>query len=182
MLEAPLALSDTLCWPWFDFSVKFLSFPTEAQLHNTHSLIHFSLIHIALVSLLNSLPPSYLQRLTNRTRAHGCCFSDTQSATYLRDYCGKGRLLQIRDKGQIKTGPINKHRDKMTGRWSNYTDNPHVTPTSMLEETLVYTCTCHWVHKHSFIVLNHNILDLQFLAVRCVVHELSGNSTRPHHL
>lgn len=38
------------------------------------------------------------------------------SATYLRDYCSEGQLPQIRDKGQIKTGPINKHRDMMTGR------------------------------------------------------------------
>ena len=38
------------------------------------------------------------------------------SVTYLRDYCGEGQLPQIRDKGQIKTGPINKHRDKMAGR------------------------------------------------------------------
>lgn len=59
------------------------------------------------------------------------------SATYLRDYCGEGQLLQIRDKGQIKTGPINKHWDKMTGRLSNYTDNPQIPP--VLEETLEQT-------------------------------------------
>lgn len=38
------------------------------------------------------------------------------SATYLRDYGGEGRLAQIRDKGQIKTGPINKQRDAATER------------------------------------------------------------------
>lgn len=38
------------------------------------------------------------------------------SATYLGDYCSEGRLALIRDKGQIKTGPINKQRDAVTER------------------------------------------------------------------
>jgi len=46
------------------------------------------------------------------------------STTYLRGLLCPGQLPQIKDKGEIKEGAINKQSDNMTGNLSHFSDSP----------------------------------------------------------
>lgn len=99
MLEAPLTLASTFCWPWFDFWAKSLSFLTEAQLHNTHpSHSAFPIKQPAPLHIYRGLParPGHTAsppRIPNLP------------ATYLRDYCGNGASYsRLETKAKLKQG------------------------------------------------------------------------------